>query len=353
MTAVDNATRQTKTTANAGATSPFQKITYVVGVQLVAWIFAFNLMFMFYGTSYIWWWPHCLGLQILFILSTQFMPEAIAGTNWSKIDWELVLDGAVKYTVVFCIGSPLIWFHVLKVHECADLKGPMQYFCTQEGGKQASVFYTPDHDGNSWNTNTVAWLLFVPMLVLKMSVYDIIFDFVYYMQHRLWHEVPWLYRHCHKTHHTLSDPQKTGEDPLSKSWHTTKMTIFEVALIELMHVPCMAIMIYVFGSNPLARITALDGTVTFAYGQCVEFFGHNVHPLTSSVSAMPAGNIIKAVSGFAPIRACDHALHHELVTCNYGKRTMLWDSIFGSWIFGSTETPERKERLDFRVHGNT
>lgn len=212
----------------------------------------------------------------------------------------------------------------------------MQYFCTQEGGKQASFFYSPDHDGDIWNTDTVAWLLFVPMLVVKMVVYEILIDFVFWTQHRLWHEVPLLYRLVHKHHHTLTDTQKTGEDCLIKSWHSTNMTFLEIAWVLAEHIPCMAIMICVFGSNPLVRVTGLDAALTFAYGTCMEFLGHVDNELPSSINPVPACNIIKAVFPGAVLQtSATHVLHHELVTCNYGRSMMFWD-----WFFGSFETPE-------------
>jgi len=350
MTAADNATHQTKTVSNGGATSKriewqqyclqsstFQKITYVVGVQLLAWSFTFNVMFMVCRLSWIWWWPQIFGSMVIFILYAQFMPETIAGTQWSKVDWALLFSGVARYTISFVIGAPVIFLYILKFQffECADLKGPMQYFCTQEGGKQASFFYSPDHDIQ--NTDTVAWLLFVPMLAAKLVFYDIMFDFTFYMQHRLWHETPWLYRLVHKDHHTLTDHQKTGEEPLLKSWHTTNMSLLEFALVHGMHMPCMAIMIYVFGSNPLFRMTGLDAAYCMVLGQCTEFLGHNDAEMTSTKfgAHYGPGNIITAVSGLPILKAADHVLHHELLTCNYSKRTMLWD-----WVFGTRETPE-------------
>jgi len=309
----------------------FQKITCVVCVQLMTWSYTFNVMFMVYRSSWTWWWPHVYGSMILFTLCAQWMPETIAGTQWSKVDWKLLLGGLARYTFSFCTGSPLIWFYVLKVHECADLKGPMQYFCTQENGKQASVFYSPDYDIQ--NTDTVAWLLFVPMLIAKLVFYELIFDFAFYMQHRFQHEIPWLYRAVHKEHHTLTDHQKTGEEPLLKSWHTTNMSLLEFTCINGMHVPCMAIMMYVFGSNPLFRITGLDAAFCYCLGTCNEFLGHNDAVMTSTKfgTHYGPGNIITAVSGLPMVNAADHVLHHELLMCNYGKRTMLWDWVFGTW----------------------
>jgi len=319
MTAVDNAAHHTKT---------FQKNTYIAGVQLLAWCVAFVQMFMFYGVSYFWWWPFAFGNTLFVNLAIQFLSETIEGKQWSKVDWKLVFTGCAKHSLAFSAGSPLIWYYIIKVHECADLKGPMQYFCTQDGGKEASAYYSPDH--NIWNMDTIAWLSFVPMLLAKMVVYELFLDFGFYTQHRLWHTVPWLYRLVHKQHHTLTDVQRTGEDPLLKSWHTLNMDISEIVLILAIHIPCMAFVgICVFGSHPLLRITGLDVSFVWGYVVLGEYTGH-VDSSVAGTNAIPAGVIISFLFGLPHLGAQQHALHHNVVLCNYGKRFQVWDSLFGT-----------------------
>merc|ERR1712070_799990 len=106
-------------------------------------------------------------------------------------------------------------------------------------------------------------------------LYDIFFDLIFYVQHRLYHTIPWLYRICHKDHHTLTNPQKTGEEPLLKSWHTTNMSLMEVLLVLTGHVPVSAFLaICIFGSHPLLRMTGLDIALILGYMICHEHLGH-------------------------------------------------------------------------------
>jgi len=316
--------------ATTTALSRRQKCTYIVGVQLVAWIIAFAAMVMFYRLSYIWWWPCSFSVLVFAMLVCQFMPETIEGkTQWSEIDWKLLFSGAAKYAVGWGV-SPIIWFNILKVQECADLRGPMQWFCAQEGGKESSAYFSPDHDGN---TDQIAWIVFVPMLLVKMVVYETLFDLGYYWMHRSWHAVPWLYHIVHKHHHTLTDPQKTNRDPLLKSWHTFHMTIWEILSTLGLHIPCTIFLnICVFGSHPLLRITGLDMVLIYGYILVGEINGH-VDSAFAFCHPIPASLIVNGVLGLTTITEKDHNLHHQITSCNFSKRLGVWDSLFGSMIY--------------------
>jgi len=307
-----------------------QKIAYAVGVYLMVCVVAFNTMVLFYKMPFIWWWPcFFVGNALFVVVVAQFMCEAIERkTKWSKVDWKLVFSGAVRYTCAFCGGSPVIWWCIVKVHECADLKGPMKYVCPQEGGKEASAFYSPHHD--DWNTDTAAWIIFLPMLLMKMSLYETLFDLGFYVQHRLYHEIPWLYRMIHKDHHTLSDHQKSGEEPLLKSWHTMNQAFVEVLCTFGLHIPCMAFFSFcVFGFHPLLRITGLDASIIFGCIICWEHLGH-VDSAFAGTTVMPACIITAQILGLQKFGAKEHIVHHLVLTSNYSKRFVIWDQIFGT-----------------------
>lgn len=303
-----------------------------MGVQLLAWLLAFVVLVMFYRLPYIWWWPCSFSLLVFTILVAQFMPETIEGGNkqWSEIDWGLVLSGAAKYAVGW-LFSPIIWGpYILGVQECADLRGPNQWVCPQEGGKESSAYFSPDHD---WNTDQIAWIVFVPMLLVKMVLYEACFDLGFYWMHRVWHAIPWMYRLVHKEHHTLTDAQRTGREPLLKSWHTLNMTMWEILPTLALHAPaCLFLKHCVLGFHPLTRLTGVDIAFIYGYITCGEQLGHvdsafaNCHPI-------PASLIFHGVLGMEGYTEKDHNLHHVITSCNFSKRLSVWDCVFGSRIY--------------------
>lgn len=306
-----------------------QKLTYAIGVYLMLCYVAVVTMFLVYEIPYIWWWScSFVGIGLFVCVIPQYMCEAIEGKKtWSKFEWKVILEGVARFTVLFCAGSPLVWWRIVKAHECADLKGPMQYICPQEGGKEASAFYSPEHD--VWNTDSAVWIILLPMLLVKICLYETLFDLGFYLQHRLYHEIPWLYRMLHKEHHTESDYQKSGESVLLKSWHTYHGGFVDMALVFSIHIPCMAWFSYVFGSHPLLRFTGLDASIIFACMTCWEQLGH-VDSVFGGTIVMPATIIISKVFGIQGFGAKEHVLHHLVVTCNYSKRFLIWDRFFGT-----------------------
>jgi len=288
---------------------------------------------LIYRISGIEWVLGVCGLETFVMFVTQFGTEVIERKKqWSKVEWKMVFMGNLKYAVVLALalGPNLLLTMFLKVYECADLKGPMQYICTQEGGRQASAFYSSHHDGDVWNTDTVAWLVFLPMLLAKMVVYDTIYDLGFYWQHRLCHEIPWLYRHFHKEHHTLTEVQKT-EDPLIKSWHTVPGW-FDLLSAMAMQIPAM-VFLNALGSHPLLRTTGLDISFILGYIMIQEHLGHVEGPLACEINAMPSVKMLNII-GIPHTPSNYHILHHNVLNCNYSKRVFLWDI-----IFGTLETP--------------
>jgi len=327
-------TKSVAITTKSMAISPRQRIAYVVGVQLASWAVAFFATMVVYMISGIGWVVLGVGgIELFAIFVTQFGTEMIEGKKqWSKADWKTVFTSSLTYgfIVALALGPNLLLDYILMVHECADLKGPMQYICTQEGGRQTSAFYSSDHDGDVWNTDTVAWLVFAPLLLAKMFVYDTVYDLFFYWQHRLCHEIPWLYRHIHKEHHTLTHVQKT-EDPLMKSWHTVPDWKDLLSLMA-MQIPAMVVL-SAFGSHPLLRTTGLDMAFIFGYITIEEHLGHVDGPLACEINAMPSVKIFNII-GFPHCAGNYHILHHNVLNCNYSKRLFLWDI-----IFGTLETP--------------
>lgn len=224
---------------------------------------------------------------------------------------------------------------------CGD---PCSFFAHKRAGKSRRLFFSPDHD---WNTDQFAWIVFVPMLLMKMVVYETLFDLCFYWQHRLFHTVPWLYR-VHKHHHTLTDPQKTNRDPLLKSWHTFHMSFLEVMLTLGLHIPCMALLKGVCGSHPFLRLTGLDIALIHGYMTVGEITGH-VDGAFASCHWIPANLIVNGVLGLTPFAEKEHNLHHTILVCNYSKRIGVWDMLFGSFVSAEGSAgnwhPKKKKKM--------
>jgi len=325
------------------ALSRRQKCTFILGIQLASWTIGFVAMTIAYKLPYIWWLPCSFCLQIFAMLVCQFMPETIEGKKqWTEIDWKLVLGGAFKYAVGYSLGSPIIWHIILNVQECADLRGPHQWFCPQEGGKEESVYFFPDHD---WNTDQVAWIVFVPMCLLKMALYETIFDLGFYSLHRVFHAVPWLYCFCHKEHHTLTDAQRTGREPLLKSWHTLNMGWSEMVPVLTLHIPSAFLLQFcVFGSHPLLRITGLDMAFIYGYITVGELYGH-VDTVFAYIHPIPGSWVVHGVLGLEEITHKDHNLHHVVTSCNFSKRLAVWDHLFGTLAYAEGGPGKWRKRV--------
>jgi sterol desaturase/sphingolipid hydroxylase (fatty acid hydroxylase superfamily) len=146
-----------------------------------------------------------------------------------------------------------------------------------------------------------------------MSLYfELIFDFFHYWTHRLCHETL-LYRYVHKIHH---------ENPYPTTIQT--FTHHPMDLILTNTFPIMATM----AACPFS-IDMLSWHILLVYKSFVEISGHTSRIMAPSGSFPQWVWIVKMLD--IQLYTEDHTLHHNLHTCNYGKRFSMWDKIFGTY----------------------
>jgi len=269
--------------------------------------------------DWIYWWPYIFCEFLILQVGLQFMVEIFGGQNkFSQVPWDLVFRSAFKYTVIAC---PMLWVVTIYINndKCGDLKGPVAYFCPDNESALGTVEVQ-----DMWNSDTAAWLIFLPLTVIKVGIYDLVMDFFFYVQHRMYHEIPWLYRTIHKLHHTHTHGKGL------KTWHTLHMSYLEVFLnFAACHFPALIITAMLFGSSPLTRINGLDVGIALGYIVLGELLGHADSTLDFPIE--PAQQLFTML-GFPGYHPRHHALHHTATTCNYGKRGGVWDFIFGTFV---------------------
>lgn len=153
---------------------------------------------------------------------------------------------------------------------------------------------------------------FVPTSLL----FEIIFDFFHYWTHRLMH-LPQLYRHSHKKHHKFAHPCAITtyyQHPLDIV--VTNVVPTFVSLYMVMHV--MTLSYYTF-------------TLINMYKTYVEISGHCGKHLRKTTSFPQCIWLTRFLE--IELSVDDHDTHHSVNNCNYAKRFMLWDKVFGTSYF--------------------
>jgi sterol desaturase/sphingolipid hydroxylase (fatty acid hydroxylase superfamily) len=151
-------------------------------------------------------------------------------------------------------------------------------------------------------------LLFVPI----SFVFELIYDFLHYWIHRLFHSNAFLYKYIHKKHHNKSMPT------LYDTYH---QSLFDVILSNSIPFVVSVVCVRYISYYQFVLITV--------YKTAVEVAGHSgkkIYP-TSSFPQCPF--VVKWFE--IELYTEDHDSHHRLINCNYSKRLSLWDKVFGSY----------------------
>lgn len=125
-----------------------------------------------------------------------------------------------------------------------------------------------------------------------------VLDTLQYMSHRLYHEVPWLYRHVHKTHHEIKSPWSFGA---------------------------------LYNSYPDAILTGALMTVVF-----LVFLGYTLEEYSWVLTLGTVATIIDHVDYFDHLdifgKREHHRRHHEVnINCNYSQPFFtFWDKVLGT-----------------------
>ena len=160
------------------------------------------------------------------------------------------------------------------------------------------------------------YLSFEPYHLLEFIfisfAYEIIFDFFHYFSHLYLHKIPFLYRNFHKIHHKWQFP-------------TCKLTFYNHPMDFITNSIPTLITLYVFPVD----LTHFQYELIHTYKTLLEIGGHsgkvlNANSFTQMIWLPKLFNV--------HLRVEDHDLHHSLNNCNYAKRFILWDRVFGTYV---------------------
>lgn len=153
-------------------------------------------------------------------------------------------------------------------------------------------------------------------LPLELVLYSIVLDFFFYCYHRACHEVDWLWKY-HRTHHLTKHP-----NPVLSAYADEEQEMLEIVLI-----PMATFLVLKACGFPM---TFHDWWICHSFLIFAEVIGHS--GLRMVVSSPGLSRHILAPFN-CHLLGEDHDIHHRKgyrKSYNYGKQTLLWDTIFGT-----------------------
>lgn len=160
-----------------------------------------------------------------------------------------------------------------------------------------------------FKTNNIIFdlIMFIPV----SFAYEIIFDLFHYIAHRLEHSNSFLYKNVHKVHHTYSHP-------------TTELTYYHhpIDLLLSNTIPQFLTLC------AMPKISSITYNLITIYKIIIELSGHSGKHINSSCfpQFIWLPKLLKI-----DMYTEDHDAHHRLNNCNYAKRFILWDKLFGTY----------------------
>jgi len=154
-------------------------------------------------------------------------------------------------------------------------------------------------------------LLFIPVSFL----FEIIFDFFHYWSHRIIHNNAFLYKNIHNKHHHYIYPTTIltfYQDPFDLILTNSIPFLLTIRILS-----CMYINISMFTLSMLV-----------VYKSYIEISGHTGKKLYPSGS-FPQFIWLPKLFGIQ-LYTEHHDYHHIHTKCNYSKRFILWDKVFGT-----------------------
>jgi len=146
--------------------------------------------------------------------------------------------------------------------------------------------------------------------------YEIIFDFFYYWTHRINHTNKFLYQHIHKQHHKnhhLTSIMTFWQDPLDMILTTQFSEVIAMFILQ----------------SIFFKMSFFQYTLILNYRSFSEIVGH-CGKQTKSGAFVQCMWLPKMFN--IGLLTEDHDLHHTLLTCNYSKRFIIWDKLFGTYV---------------------
>lgn len=153
----------------------------------------------------------------------------------------------------------------------------------------------------TYHTKTIQWSpdeLTIWNSVGSLIAFYIFYDFLYTSFHTLLHHKS-IYSYIHKHHHRQKAPSRGNLDAINV--HPFEFLVGEyIHLLAILVIPChiYTVVFFILAGGILASLNHTR-------------FNINI-PYIYSVKA--------------------HDWHHVKFDCNYGQYTMLWDSVFGSYL---------------------
>jgi sterol desaturase/sphingolipid hydroxylase (fatty acid hydroxylase superfamily) len=158
-----------------------------------------------------------------------------------------------------------------------------------------------------------------PWFLAELTLYPIVLDFFFYIDHRATPEIDGLWKY-HRTHHLTKHP-----NPLLSSYADVEQEIMEMAVVPLL---TYATLKFLFGFP----MTFYDWWLCQCFTFFAEAIGHSGLRAMFQVPG-PGGHVMRLIGCELVLE--DHDLHHRQgwrKSGNYGKATKLWDRIFGTGL---------------------
>ena len=184
-------------------------------------------------------------------------------------------------------------------------------------------FYFPNQSTFSFHTFTDSILWFIPISFF----FEIIFDLFHYWTHRIIHEYPSLYQALHRKHHS--------------HFHPNVYTTFYQEPFDLLITNVFPTLMSFYILHHFTTISYPLWRIINTYKVYIEICGHSGKDIKKTCSFVQCIWIPKVLG--IDLYTQDHDLHHSLVKCNYSKRFVLWDKIFGTYVRRNDESIENTE----------
>lgn len=151
-------------------------------------------------------------------------------------------------------------------------------------------------------------------------IYEIIYDFFFYIIHYILHKNTFLYKNIHKQHHEHCNinPYYTFiTHPLETLFSMEIPSLISIMLINYFYKLNFFTFIYIFFYRNLLEIYGHMGE-----GYDIDYFNYysyiNIYYILVSKLSIS-------------ITHYDHLLHHKILNNNFSKRFILYDKIFGTY----------------------
>ena len=171
-------------------------------------------------------------------------------------------------------------------------------------------------DNMSSADHIISSLTFFGTFIIVSFVFEIIFDFFHYWNHRILHLNPLLYKSLHSLHHHHSNPTV---------YHTFNDSVFGTIFTNAIpHLITLYLCSFIF----LRPMYHSEHTLLLVYKAFIEISGHSGKELGKS-SSFPQFKWLPIFFGIE-LYTCDHHTHHRNPKTNFSKRFVLWDKVFST-----------------------